>query len=91
MVYDGSPTRPQEITQEDREAYDLPIDDNTQLVVSLDVLFNEGDTEEQISRLVQLSTPTVVGQQRTCFLLLTSHAVYIMKRGNLIYTLILCL
>ena len=81
-MYDGSRTRPLEITKEDREANDLPIDDNTQLVVSLDVLFNEGDKEEEILRLVQLATPTVAGQQRTCYLLLTTHAVYIMRRGG---------
>ena len=84
MVYDGSPTRPQEITQQDREANDLSIDDNTLLVVALDVLFNEGDKDEEILRLVQLATPTGVGQQRTCYLLLSTQAVYIMRRGNIV-------
>lgn len=82
VVYDGSPTRPREITREDREANDMPIDDNTQLVISLDVLFHEdGEKEEEVLRLVQVATPTGIGQQRNCYLLVTSQATYILRKG----------
>ena len=84
MVYDRFPERPQEITLEDRKANDIIIDDNTRVVISLDVLFNE---DEEVLQLMQVATPTGVGQQRNCYLLVTSQATYIMKKGVFTYNL----
>lgn len=81
------PKRPQEIRPEDRKANDIPIDDNTQLVISLDVLFHEDEErEEEVFRLVQVATPTGVGQQRNCYLLVTSQATYIMRKGTCVHS-----
>ena len=78
MTHSNSPNRPHEISQKDREANDVLIDDNTKVVISLDVLHQE---EEEILRLIQVSTPTGVGQQQNCYVLITSQSAYIMKKG----------
>lgn len=79
MHYDGSPTRPQAINKQDREANDVEIDDNTRLVISLDILH---DHDEELLRLIQVATPTGVGQQRKCYILITSMATYILRKGE---------
>ena len=79
LRYDGSPLRPSEITDKDRRASDVEIDDNARLVISLDILHRE---DEKLLRLVQVATPTGVGQQRTCYILVTSDCTYILKRGE---------
>ena len=56
----------------------MEIDDNTQLVISLDVLHQE---DERLIRLVQVATPTGVGQQRTCYVLVTSLYTYVLRKG----------
>ena len=77
--YDSSPQRPSEITERDRTAMDIEIDDNARLVISLDILHRE---DEKLLRLTQVATPTGVGQQRTCYILVTSDCTYILKRGE---------
>ena len=57
----------------------MEIDDTTRLVISLDILHQE---EEELHKLVQVATPTGVGQQRTCYVLLTSHCTYILRKGE---------
>ena len=57
------------------------IDDTTRLVISLDVLHQE---DENMVRLVRVATPTGVGQQRTCYVLVTSTHVYILQKGLLV-------
>lgn len=79
-VYDGSPVRPREITENDKRANDKEMDDNTRLVISLDVLHQHD--EEELLRLVQVATPTGVGLQRTCYVLITSHSTYILRKGE---------
>ena len=60
-------------------ANDVEISDNTRLVISLDVLHQE---DEELIRLVQVATPTVLGQQRNCYVLITSQSVYILRKGE---------
>lgn len=79
LRYDGSPLRPREITDKDRRASDIEIDDNARLVISLDILHRE---DEKLHRLIQVATPTGVGQQQTCYILVTSDYTYILKRGK---------
>lgn len=78
MASEASPQRPSEITEAARSANDVDIDDTTRIVISLDVLHQE---DENLLRLVQVATPTGVGQQRTCYVLVTSLHTYILRRG----------
>ena len=48
MVYESSPHRPKKITDADKMAADVMIDDNTRLVLSLDILYTN---EEEIDRV----------------------------------------
>ena len=79
VQYSGSPLRPRKITGKDKKANDIEIDDNAKVVISLDILHNE---DEKIVRLVQVATPTGVGQQRACYILITSACTYILKKGK---------
>ena len=82
VICDGTPQRPRTISVANREANDISIDDNTHLVISLDILFHEDEeNEEEVLRLLQVAMPTGVGQQRSCYLLVTSQATYILKKG----------
>lgn len=75
-----APDRPNEITAKAKKANDIVIDDTTRLVISLDVLHQE---DENMVRLVRVATPTGVGQQRTCYVLVTSTHVYILRKDGI--------
>lgn len=48
VVYDSSPSRPRDITEADRTAADVRVNDNTKLVFSLDILYTD---QEEIIRV----------------------------------------
>ncbi|XP_064384212.1 pleckstrin homology domain-containing family M member 2-like isoform X2 [Halichondria panicea] len=68
------------ISDADKRASDIVIDETTRLVLSLDVL---SEDNEQPLRLVQLATPSGVGLQRIAYCLITDRGVYILRKDGI--------
>ena len=49
VVYEGSPSRPLKITENDKMAADVRIDENTRLVFSLDILYEDDEQTRRVS------------------------------------------
>ena len=69
------------ITEADKHVADIRVDSNTQLVLSLDVMFSTEEKAHQ-ERLVQVHTPYGTGLSRTAYVLVTNIAVYILKKDG---------
>ena len=48
-IYDAPPTRPMKITDMDKHSCDIAIDDNTRIVLSLDVFHQPEETAVRVS------------------------------------------
>ena len=48
-IYDAPPTRPMNITHMDKHSCDIAIDDNTRIVLSLDVFHEPEETAVRVS------------------------------------------
>ncbi len=49
VIYNGPPNRPMEITESERHSCDVPIDDNTRIVLSLDVFHHSDERAIRVS------------------------------------------
>lgn len=73
-IYDAPPTRPMSITHMDKHSCDIAIDDNTRIVLSLDVFHQP---EETAVRLVSVQIPQGPGRYQKACLVITDAAIYL--------------